>query len=67
MSELKRKLANELVEKGLLEEGDMIRHSYTHNRIDNELRLENSNDKSSSAAITTRADTLGIATREGGG
>lgn len=54
----KRELCNTLVEKGFVEENDMIRHSYTNNRMEDLSRKENENNIS--ATLTTRPDTLGV-------
>lgn len=54
----KRKLCDKMLEQGNLNEFDMIRHSYTRDRIDDISRKESTNGIS--ATITTRADTLGI-------
>lgn len=54
----KEKLCNTLIENGLVEEYDMIRHSYTNNRMEDLQRKENENGVS--ATLTTRPDTLGV-------
>lgn len=54
----KKELCNKIVEQGLVEEMDMIRHSYTNNRMEDLSRKENENNIS--ATIPTRADTLGV-------
>lgn len=54
----KKELCNKIIEQGLVEEMDMIRHSYTSNRMENLARKESENNMS--ATITTRADTLGV-------
>ena len=59
VSDLKREYCNRLLEEGLVEPYDMIRHSYTNNRLENDMeRKEGQNDIS--AALTTRPDTLGV-------
>ena len=61
--DLKRKYCNELVEKGLVDEYDIVRHSYTNNRLDNDMsRKENENGIA--ATLTTRPDTLGVVVKE---
>jgi site-specific DNA-cytosine methylase len=65
-SELKRALCNELLEKGLVEEGDVIRHSYTNNRMsnldDNVVRTESK--EKLSPTLSTRSDCLGVVVKE---
>lgn len=65
-SELKRKLCNELLEKGLVEEHDVIRHSYTNNRLNN--GVENMGRTESkeklSPTLDTRCDCLGVVVKE---
>lgn len=65
-SELKRILCNELVENGLVEEHDVIRHSYTNNRlsngIDNMSRTESK--EKLSPTLDTRCDCLGVVVKE---
>lgn len=65
-SELKRTLCNELVNKGLVEENDVIRHSYTRNRLDN--GIENMSRTESkeklSPTLDTRCDCLGVVVKE---
>ena len=61
-SELKRTLCNDLLDKGLVTEGDVIRHSYTRNRLDN--GVENMGRTESkeklSPTLDTRCDCLGV-------
>lgn len=56
--DLKKEYCNKLLENNLVEEGDMIRHSYTNSRLEDMERKENENGIS--ATLTTRPDTLGI-------
>lgn len=62
---LKRELCNNLIKNGLVEESDVIRHSYTKNRlnngIDNMSRVE-SIDKLC-PTLDTRCDFLGVVVR----
>ena len=61
-SELKRILCNELIDKGLVEENDVIRHSYTRNRLDNgvdNMSRTESREKLS-PTLDTRCDCLGV-------
>lgn len=65
-SELKSKLCEELLDKGLVEEGDVIRHSYTSNRLNN--GVENMGRTESkeklSPTLDTRCDCLGVVVKE---
>lgn len=65
-SELKRTLCNDLLDKGLVQEGDVIRHSYTRNRLDN--GIENMGRTESkeklSPTLDTRCDCLGVVVKE---
>lgn len=55
----KTELCNKLLRDGDVKEGDMIRHSYTTSRMEDEkARIEN--NEGISATLTTRPDTLGI-------
>ena len=57
-SELKAKLCNELLENGLVEEGDVIRHSYTNSRLAEERK--DITQKNISPTLDTRCDCLGV-------
>ena len=64
---LKQELCNTLIEKGLVKENDVIRHSYTHNRLDN--GIENmgrvqSKDNNIMPTLDTRSDCFGIGVKE---
>lgn len=65
-SELKSKLCQELLEKGLVEEGDVIRHSYTNNRLNN--GIENmgrtQNKDKLCPTLDTRSDCFGVVVKE---
>lgn len=65
-SELKRMLCNGPIEKGLVGEGDVIRHSYTNNRLNN--GVENMGRTESkeklSPTLDTRCDCLGVVVKE---
>ena len=65
-SELKTKLCKELLDNGLVEEGDVIRHSYTNNRlnngVDNMSRTESK--EKLSPTLDTRCDCLGVVVKE---
>lgn len=56
---LKRELCNNLISNGIVQEGDIVRHSYTKSRFDN-FHIENSKNHDCCATLPTRADTLGV-------
>lgn len=66
MSKLKKELCNELIENNLVEEGDMIYHSYTNNSLKGirDINTTQNKDKDVGATLTTRPDTLGIVVHE---
>lgn len=55
---LKRQLCNKLIEENKVQEGDIIRHSYTNSRFDS-FHIENKDSHECCATINTRADCLG--------
>ena len=64
---VKQELCNKLVKKGLVKENDVIRHSYTHNRLDN--GVENmgrvqSKDNNIMPTLDTRSDCFGVVVKE---
>ena len=59
---LKTQLCNELLKKGEIKENDIIRTSYTRNRMSGDLRIENKTDNNVSYTLSTRSDCLGICT-----
>lgn len=59
---LKTQLCNELLKKGEIKENDIIRTSYTRNRMSGDLRIENKTDNNVSCTLSTRSDCLGICT-----
>lgn len=65
-SEMKRTLCNELLDKGLVSEGDVIRHSYTRNRLDNgvENMSRTESKEKLSPTLDTRCDCLGVVVKE---
>ena len=65
-SEMKRTLCNELLAKGLVSEGDVIRHSYTRNRLDNgvENMSRTESKEKLSPTLDTRCDCLGVVVKE---
>ena len=65
-SELKSKLCKELLEKGLVEEGDVIRHSYTSNRLNNgvENMSRTQNKDKLCPTLDTRSDCFGVVVKE---
>ena len=65
-SEMKITLCNELLNKGLVEEYDVIRHSYTRNRLDNGVdNMSRTESKEKlSPTLDTRCDCLGVVVKE---
>lgn len=65
-SELKRALCNELLENELVEEHDVIRHSYTPNRLSNgiENMARTESKEKLSPTLDTRCDCLGVVVKE---
>lgn len=65
-SELKEKLCEELLKGGLLKPYDVIRHSYTKNRLNNGERNMNRIESQESLCHTldTRCDCLGVLVEE---
>lgn len=63
---LKKQLCNKLVEEGKVQEGDVIRHSYSSNRLENGDknmgRIEN--HEGISPTLDTRCDCLGVVVNE---
>lgn len=61
-SDLKRNSCNELLKNNLVEEGDVIRHSYTRNRLDNgvENMSRTESKEKLSPTLDTRCDCLGV-------
>jgi site-specific DNA-cytosine methylase len=56
---LKRQLCNELIRQGKVQEGDVIRHSYTNSRF-NSFHIENKDNHNCCSTLTTRADCIGV-------
>ena len=65
-SELKRTLCNELLERDLVGEHDVIRHSYTNNRLGNgvENMARTESKEKLSPTLDTRCDCLGVVVKE---
>ena len=65
-SELKTKLCKELLDNGLVEEGDVIRHSYTNNRLNNGVKNMSRTEckEKLSPTLDTRCDCLGVVVKE---
>ncbi len=65
-SELKSKLCKELLDNGLVEEGDVIRHSYTNNRLNNGVENMSRTEckEKLSPTLDTRCDCLGVVVKE---
>lgn len=63
---LKQHLCNQLIVNGLVKEYDVIRHSYTNNRLNNGIknmkRIENRGGLC--PTLDTRCDCLGIVVKE---
>lgn len=55
---MKEKLCDELINKGLVQENDVIRHSYTSSRMKGEMK--DIKEKNISPTLDTRCDCLGI-------
>lgn len=55
---LKRQLCNKLIEEDKVQEGDIIRHSYTNSRFDS-FHIENKDSHDCCATLTTRPDCIG--------
>ena len=55
---LKHKLCNELIKNNLVEEGDVIRHSYTNSRLNGEKK--DIKNQGVSPTLDTRCDCLGV-------
>lgn len=60
---LKNQLCNQLVASGQVQEGDVIRHSYSSSRIKN-FYPSNRDNKDCSPTLDTRCDCLGIVTKQ---
>lgn len=60
---LKEKLCDEMIEKGLVKEGDVINHSYSQSRM-NKPAIANNENPDCSPTLTTRADTLGVCVKD---
>lgn len=56
---LKTKLCNKLIEENLVEEGDVVRHSYSTNRM-NKFYASNKEHRECSPTLDTRCDCLGV-------
>ena len=60
---LKEKLCTDLVEQGIVKEGDVVNHSYTTSRT-KDFHIENSKNNNICATLTTRPDTLGVTVKQ---
>jgi len=56
---LKRDLCNKLIQEGLVEEGDVVKHSYTQKILDGEKKCVEKND-GNMITLTTRDDCVGV-------
>jgi DNA (cytosine-5)-methyltransferase 1 len=66
VSALKMKLCSSLVEQGLVEENEVIRHSYTNNRLNNGVKNMGRTESKEklSPTLDTRCDCLGVVVKE---
>lgn len=60
---LKQQLCNYLIDNNLVEENDIIRHSYSNSRMKNFYK-QNSVNNNVSPTLDTRCDCLGVVVRE---
>lgn len=60
---LKEELCDELIDKGLVKEGDVVNHSYSTSRMKNP-GVANTENHDCSPALTTRGDTLGVVVKD---
>ena len=60
---MKTKLCNELVDNGMVEEGDIVKHSYTQRIFDGKKKCTEKND-GNMITLTTRCDTVGVVVNE---
>lgn len=60
---LKRQLCNKLIENNKVQEGDIIRHSYTNSRFDS-FHIENEENHDCCATLTTRPDCIGYVEKQ---
>lgn len=56
---LKKDLCNKLVQEGLVEEGDIVKHSYTQRILNGDKKCVEKND-GTMITLTTRGDTIGV-------
>lgn len=60
---LKEELCDELLDKGLVKDGDVINHSYSNSRM-KKPGVANSENHDCSPTLTTRGDTLGVVVKD---
>lgn len=60
---LKKDLCNKLIQDGLVEEGDVIKHSYTQQILDGNKKCVEKND-GNMITLTTRGDCVGVCVNE---
>lgn len=60
---LKRDLCNKLIQDGLVEEGDVVKHSYTQQIMDGNKKCVEKND-GNMITLTTRGDCVGVCVTE---
>ena len=62
---LKKDLCNKLIQEGLVEEGDVVKHSYTSQILDGNKKCVEKND-GNMITLTTRGDCVGTAINDNG-
>lgn len=60
---LKEELCDNLIDKGLVKEGDVVNHSFSNSRM-KKPAVANTENHDCSPALTTRADTLGVVVKD---
>lgn len=60
---LKRELCNKLIQDGLVEEGDVVKHSYTSQILDGNKKCVEKND-GNMITLTTRGDCIGVCVKD---
>lgn len=61
---LKRELCNQLIQNGMVQEGDIVKHSYTSKILNGEKKAVEKSDEM--ITLTTRGDCVGVAVKEKG-
>ena len=60
---LKKELCNKLIQDGLVEEGDVVKHSYTSQILDGNKKCVEKND-GNMITLTTRGDCVGVCVKD---